>query len=147
MVIPVLLALHHKLAIVPRQESYGVLRLNIFVACLAVDLCHLLASDSVVAHQAAVVLVAVEFKHIDECVVGAPSNIGKIAVGGVASVEVDHLAGCHIKDSHLHLVRGAPCHGVFLGRWRGLHIHAVVNLGHCDERIIGHHRLVHAIES
>ena len=52
--------------------------LYIFVARLAIEFSNALARCGVVRHEAAVVLVAVEFEHIDGLAIGTPGNVGEV---------------------------------------------------------------------
>ena len=140
MVEAVFLALQDKLVAVPGQEDDGVEGLYILVACLAVEFRLLLARFGIIAHQAAVVLLAVEFEEIDGLVVGTPGDVGEITVGGVARLQICHRAGGEMTDAHRHLMAGHARHGIFVGLipgTAGKHVHL---------RIVGHHRLVHAVE-
>jgi len=145
-VISVFLALHHKCLVVPGQEHDGVLRLYILGMNLAVELACKLTCCGVVPHQGAVVLTAVEFKHVDILVVGTPCNVGEITVGGVSGVDVCDIAACHVVDTHGNQVGCLSCHGVGLGSGCSDILGAVGGLGNIDERVIGHHALVHAVE-
>ena len=140
MVVAVALALHQKLVVVPRQEHDGVQRLYIFLACLAVNLFALFSAQCVVGNQAAVVLVAVQLEHIDALAVGRPCDVGEIAVGRVAGIQIDDVFRGRVVDAHRHLVRCLTCHRVFVGLACGFAREDV------DLRVVGHHRLVHAIE-
>ena len=139
-VVAVLLALQDKLAVVPREEQDGALRLHVLLVGLAVELADAFACGCVVAHEAAIVLVAVELKHIDGLRVGAPRYVGEVAVLGIASLEVECLAGCHVVYAHGHLMRCLAGHGILVGLVGG-DTGEEVHL-----RIVGHHALVHAVE-
>ena len=140
MVVAILLTLHKELRCVPWKEGQRVERLHVFLVCLAVELFFFLASCSVVAHEAAVVLVAVELKHVDGRCVGAPRDVGEIAVGRVASVKVDGLLCVEVIHSNGHLVARHSRHRIFVGFEGRLALEGV------HLRIVGHHRLVHAVE-
>ena len=115
--------------------------LHVFVVCLSVYLGYAFAVGGVVAHEAAVVLVAVELKHVHGLRVGTPRNVGEIAVGGVAGLQVDRLVGVHVVHADGHLVRRLARHGVFVGLVFG---------GAAEDvhlRVVRNHRLVHAVES
>ena len=91
MVVAVALALHDKLRGIPRQENDGVLRLYIFLAGLTIQFSHTLASCGIVADESAVVLVAVQFKHVNDLAIRTPSNIGEISVCGVSCLQIDGI--------------------------------------------------------
>ena len=140
MVISVFLTLEDELCVVPRQEAYGVERFDIFLACLAVELFFLFSADGVVSHEATVVLVAVEFEHIDRGGVGAPRYVGEISVGGVSGVEINGLLGVDVVDAHADLMACHSRHGIFVG-FESCHAFEGVDLW-----IVGDHCLVHAVE-
>ena len=54
--------------------------------------------------QAAVVLVAVQLKHIDGLVVWAPCDIGEVAICRVAGFQIDGLSGEAVEYAYGHLV-------------------------------------------
>ena len=89
MIVAVFLALHDELGVVPGQEYDGVLRLHIALVGFMIELCNALTRRCIVAYQVAVVLVAVQLKHVDLLRVRTPSYIGEISVGRVASLQVD----------------------------------------------------------
>ena len=78
MVVAVALALHNELAVIPWQELDGVQGFHILVAGFAIEFSLTLACGSVVGNEAAVVLVAVEFKQVDGGAVGAPGDVGEV---------------------------------------------------------------------
>ena len=139
-VIAVFLALHDKLAAIPGQENDGILWLDIFVGGLAVELSDLLARRSLVADEAAVVLSAVQFLHIDRLSVRTPGDIREIAVGRIACLQIDRLFGFQVIDAYSHLMTRHACHRIFVwliggAAWENIHL-----------RVVGHHALVHAVE-
>ena len=140
MIVAILLALHQKLCSVPRKECQRVERLHVFLVCLAVEFFLLLACCGVVAHEAAVILVAVELKQVDGRCVGAPRDVGEIAVGRVACFKVDGLLCVEVIHSYGHLVARHSRHRIFVGLKCRLALEGV------HLRIVGHHRLVHAIK-
>ena len=140
MVVAILLALHDELRVVPRQEYDGVLRLYVFSARLAIEFADALPVGSIVADQTTVILVAVQLKHVDGLRVGAPCDVGEVAVGGVAGLQIDGLAALHVVDADSHLVARHACHRIFVGLFLG-HARVDVHL-----RIVAHLGLVHAVE-
>ena len=139
-VVSVALALHDVFRSVPRQELDGVQRLHIFGMRFAVELGNPLPCDGVVAHEPAVVLVAVQLEHVNSLGVGAPGDVSEIAIGGVASIQIDGLLRLQVVDAHGHLMARFACHWIFVGFVRS-HPRVDVHL-----RIVGNHRLVHTIE-
>jgi hypothetical protein len=124
-------------------------RLHIFIVGLAIELLELVACRSIVADETTVVLIAVELKHINRLRVRAPCHICEVTVCGVTGLEVDELLCREIIDAERHLVTRLACHRIFVGsissdaRTRVRHDFGI---GDVDLRIVGHHRLIHAIE-
>ena len=85
-VIAVLLTLHDELAVIPWQELDGMLGLNVFLAGFAIKFCQFLTCRGIIGNQSAVVLVAIQFEHIDGLAVRPPADIREIAICGVASL-------------------------------------------------------------
>ena len=104
MVVAILAALHDEAAAVPRQELDRVAWLYVFLVGLAVQFACLLTRLCAVGSQAAVVLVAVQLKHIDGLAVWAPCDIGEVAVCRVASFQIDGLSGEAVEYAYGHLV-------------------------------------------
>ena len=151
MVVTILLALHDKLVAVPWQELDRMQRLHVLLVGLTIQFGYLVARLGIIADEAAVVLVAVQLKHIDYLVVRTPSDIGEVAVGRVASLQVDGLACGAVEDAYGYLVGSFPRHRILV--WgRGcdatlcLRMIEVVYLRDVHLWIVGHHALVHAIE-
>ncbi len=103
-VVAILAALHDEAVAVPRQELDRVARLHIFLVGLAIELAGLLAGLCAVGSEATVVLVAVQLEHIDGLAVRAPCDVGEVAVGWVASLQIDGLAGHAVEHAHGYLV-------------------------------------------
>ena len=101
---------------------------------------HQFARCGVVLAELAVVLVAVQFDEEERLLVGCPRDVGEVAVGGVARIQVDGLAVGRVVDAHLHLVARHAGHGV------ADVVHLTHTCGDVYQRISGHHRLVHAVE-
>ena len=140
-VISILLTLHDKFAVVPRQELDGMERLYIFVVFLFIDYPDLVAGFRVIAGQLAIILVAVKFKHVDGLVIWAPGDIGEISVGRVSRFQVKGLSCLYVIDPYGHLMAGHASHWIFVGLVLGFT---------CEDihlRIISHHALIHPIES
>ena len=125
-------------------------RLDVFVAGLAVELCLTLTRHGIVADEAAVVLVAVQFEHIDGLGIRAPGDVGEIdrarvgnGIAGhtaVGCLKVDGLVGGDVIDTHRHHMGIHAGHGIFVGLVGGTAGEDV------DLWVVGHHRLVHAVE-
>ena len=147
MVIAVLLAHEYELFAVPRQEGDGCLRLDILVVSFAIQFGDGFAGSGIVAHESAVVLVAVEFKHIYDIADRIPGYIGKVAVGGVAGFEIERVARDNAVHPNADNVRGLPSHRVFLGCRLGDIFCGVGGFRYINQWIVGHHTLVHSIES
>ena len=145
-VITVFLAPQDKLIVVPRQEHDGMLRLDIFGMRLAIERCNAITRHGIIAHQFHLVLVTIAFHHIYNVTSGIPRDIGKIAVGGVTCLEIDGIAGCLVINADPHQMRRLTRHRILLGSGCGYHMGAIVEFGDIDERIVGHHALVHAVE-
>ena len=115
MVVAVFLTHENELLLVPGHEGDGEEWLGVAVVVFAVDHSLAVAGDGVVDHQFDVGLVAVEFEDIDTLSVGAPLDIGEIAVGGVAGFQVDGGLAVQIVDPHGHEVACLTRHGIFVG--------------------------------
>ena len=140
-VVAVLLALDDELVGVPRQEGHGGVRSDILLVMLGVERGTFVARHGVVSVERHLVLLAVELLEVNGLAVGAPADVDEVAVFGAARLEVDRLVGLYVVDTDGHFVGGASGHGILL---RSEYGHAIWI--HVDEGIIGHHRLVHAIE-
>ena len=136
--------LHDEFRYVPREESDGVLRLDVAVVALGVEDAEARSGVGIIFHEVGTILRAGHFKHINALSVGTPSDVGKIAVGGVAGIEPNGAVGSGVEDAHRDFVARHACHGVFVGSG-ACH---TFGLRHLDvhEGEIGHHRLVHTIE-
>ena len=150
-VVAILAALHDEAAIVPRQELDWVARLYILLIGLAIEFTCLLTSLCAVGCQATVVLVAVQFEHIDGLAVRAPCDVGEVAVCRIASLQIDGLAGHAVEHAHSYLVRCLACHRILVWCRLGaagfcLRMIEVINLRDIHLRIICYHALVHAVE-
>ena len=132
--------LHDEFRVVPRQEHDGVHRFHVALVLLRVE--HAFAGSRlcVIRHEFSLVLRAWEFKHVDCLFVGTPCDVGEIAVGRVAGLQEHRLVGGWVKHADSHFVARHAGHRVFL--WCELR-HAVGDVHH---RIVGHHRLVHAVK-
>ena len=114
--------------------------LYVLVAGLCVEGLQLVASSYIIGVQRAVVLVAVQFEKIERLAVRSPRDIGKVAVGRVANIQIDGLLCFQIKDADGNLMRGHACHGILVGFQFSLTLEGV------HLRIVGYHTLVHAVE-
>ena len=103
-VVAILAALHDKTVVVPRQELDRMTWFYIFLIGLAIEFACLLAGFCVVGSQTAVVLVAVQFEHIDGLAVRTPCDVGEVAVGWIASLQIDGLAGHAVEHAYGYLV-------------------------------------------
>ena len=148
--VPVLLTPENKLVVVPWKECNRVLRFYIFCVSFMINLCNRIAGCGVIAHQSAVILVAVEFKHVKRFVVRCPADIRKITVGRVSYSKISNLSCGKIVDADDHFMALFACHGIFI--WLKCHDTALafgrfpIEFGNVNLRIITHHTLVHAIE-
>ena len=133
-------ALHDGLRCIPRQELQPVHRLHILVVTLLQDLFLQLTCLGIVCHQSHVVLVAIQFKDVEQFAVGRPGEVGMVVVGFSYQFHPSGFLRLHVVDAHFHLVTGLTGHRVFV---------------HCDSSnalrdihlgISGHHALVHAVE-
>ena len=146
MVVAVTLAPQEEFLLVPREERDGMLRLHVFGMGLVVDRRDAITCHGIIGHQVHHVLVAVAFHHIDNVTVGIPRDIGEVAVGGVTRLEIDGVARGHVQHAHPHEVRRLARHGILLGSRRSAHLGRIIQLGNGNQRVVGHHALVHAIE-
>ena len=87
------------------------------------------------------VLVAVQFNHVYFPVIRAPGNVREITVGGISCLQPYRLACGWRKDTHRHFVHFFSSHRIF-ARISGGYACRDIHL-----RIVGHHILVHPIES
>ena len=92
-VVAIFLTLEDELGVIPRQELDGMQGLDVFVAGFTIELSDTLTCRSIITHQATVILLAVQLKHVDGLAVGTPCDVGEIAVGGIACLQVDGLVG------------------------------------------------------
>ena len=116
-------------------------RFHVFGMLLFVYHAFLFTRSCIVTNQFRVVLVAVQFDHVYFPVVRTPRNVREITVGGVSGLQPYCLACGRRKDAHRHFVHLFSCHRIFAGisggyACRDIHL-----------RIVGHHALVHPIES
>ena len=139
-VIAVTLALVDELVAIPGQEDDGLLRLHVLGVSFLDEHLHQLARRDVVLAELAVVLVAVQLDEEERLLVGCPCDVGEVAVGGVSRVQVDGLAVGRVIDAHLYLVARHAGHGV------ADVVHLTHACGDVYQRILGYHRLVHAVE-
>ena len=140
MVVAVALALEYELRVVPGEEQDGVERLDVFRAGLTVEFGQPVAGCCIVGDESAVVLGAVQLEHVEGLGIGTPGNVGEVSVGGVASVQIVGLLCLQVVDADGDLVAGHAGHRVLVGDVGGLPWEDV------DLRVVGHHRLVHAVE-
>ena len=163
MVIAVALALQDEGVRAPGQELDGVEGLHVFVAGLSAQLVLALACLSIVADEAAVVLVAVQLLYKDVLRVGAPGQVGEIAeglqrccsIGDRWGLEVEGFPGGDVEDADGDHVGVSARHGVFVGLHLsnggadalGLRPSLAWERRYAHLRIVGDHALVHAVES
>ena len=86
------------------------------------------------------ILVAVQFNHVDIPLVGRPADVGEITVSGVACLQINGSSGLHIIYSHRHFMARHACHRVFVRLQRG------DARGGVHLRIVRHHALVHPVK-
>ena len=136
--------LHDEFRGVPREESDGVLRLDVAVVALGVEDAEACSGVGIIFHEVGTILRAGHFKHINALPVGTPSDVGKIAVGGVAGIEPNGAIGSGVEDTHRDFVARHSCHRVFVGSRHG----HTIGFRHLNvhEWIVRHHRLVHTVE-
>ena len=144
MVEAVALALVDELTGVPRQESEGILRFDETLVGFGVEHAETRTGLGVVGDEVAAFLRTRHFHDVEAAAVGAPTEVGEIAIGGIAEIEPDGAVVVGVEDADGDLVGGHTGHGVFLGRGLGdAHGTRYVDV---DERIVGDHALIHAIE-
>ena len=141
MVIAIFLTLQNKLRGIPGQENDRIHRLDILRMRFLVYLVELFSCARVVANKSAIVLVAVQFKHIDALVVRTPRYVREVTVGRIARFQIYGAARFHVIYAHSYLMRHIAGHRILVrfvcGNFRK-HIHL---------RIVCHHALVHSVES
>ena len=115
-------------------------RLNVAVVVFAVESRYFFARSGIVGIETGIGLVAIDLDEIERRTIGRPSNISEIAVGYIAKVEVAGGTRSHVGNADGHLMRRHSSHRIFVG---SVGSHALKGV---DLRIVGHHRLVHAIE-
>ena len=144
MVEAVALALVDELVFVPRQESERVLGFDETLVSFGIEHAESRTGLGVVGDEVAAFLRTRHFHDVEAAAVGAPTEVGEIAIGGIAEIEPDGAVVLRIEDADGDLVGGHTGHGVFLGRGLG----DAHGRGHVDgdERIVGDHALVHAVE-
>ena len=140
----VALALVDELVFVPRQERERVLGFDETLVGFGVEHPESRAGVGVVGDEVAALLRTRHFHDVEAVAVGAPTEVGEVAIGGIAEIEPDGAIVLRIEDADGDLMRGHARHGVLLGRGLGdAHGRGHVDV---DERIVGDHALVHAIE-
>ena len=138
---PIALALVDEFGVVPWQEQQSVHWFHVLGMVFFIDYGLFGSCGRIVAHQFRVVLVAVQFNHVHFAAVGAPRDVGEVAVSRVAGLQPHGFARSGAEYAHRDFVHGFSCHRVFVGI-RGGNACRDVHL-----RIVGHHALVHAVES
>ena len=93
MVVAVFPCLVDKLGVIPRKELNGVQRLEVFGIIFCEESAKFFACEGIVLIEGTMILVAIQFDEIEFAAVGRPSDVGEVAVGGVARVEIDGLVG------------------------------------------------------
>ena len=142
--------MHEELVAVPWQELDGVEWFYVFITGFPIELSYFLASRSIVADQATIVLIAIQLKHIEGFPIRSPCNIGEIdglCIGdgitdhaAVRGLQIDSLVGVNVVNANSHDVSIHTCHRIFVRLISGT-TREDIHL-----RIVCHHRLVHAIE-
>ena len=141
-----------------REEVGGVLGLDISVGCLDKQRAHVVAGRHVIDVHLHVVLQTVEFGNENLTAVGTPYYVGQIMVGGID-------ARCRARNirprTHLGLLVGLEPHGLpivgivdaqgdLMARHARHRIAYPFDFGLAgvglEQRILTHHRLVHAVE-
>ena len=141
MVVSVALALPDELIRVVGQEEYGMKWLDIMFVCFGEQVGLLFACQGRVAYQVHFVLVTVQFRDIDAFPVRAPGDVRQVFFFGGTGFQPDCVAACQVVDAYRHFMAFHSCHRVLNGFdlcTAGIDI---------DDRIVGHHALVHAVES
>ncbi len=87
------------------------------------------------------VLPAVYFRDIDGVAFRIPGDIGKIAVGGLAGLQIAGRAGLCVEDADRHLMAGHACHGIFRVFERRYPCRNIY------QRVVGDHAFIHAVKS
>ena len=142
--------MHEELVAVPWQELDGVEWFYVFITGFPIELSYFLASRSIVADQATIVLIAIQLKHIEGFPIGSPCNIGEIdggrgvdtiaTYGTLRCLQIDGLVSVNVVNANSHDVSIHTCHRIFVRLISGT-TREDIHL-----RIVCHHRLVHAIE-
>ena len=87
------------------------------------------------------ILVTVQFYHINAFFVRAPADVSEIAVGRVTGFQVNSFFGCRIVNSHGNFMAGHSCHRILV-RFEGGDTGSGIHL-----RVIRYHCFIHAVKS
>ena len=153
MIITIALTQHQELGVVPWQELDGMQRLHVFLVRLTVDFLHSCASCRVIRNKTTVVLVAVQFEHIDCFRVWTPGDVREIArllqrcrrYICDRSLQINSLVCLEVVYAYSYHMGVTSRHGVFVGIHLGNSLFRIRTEVHLW--IIRHHALVHTVES
>ena len=116
------------------------LGLHVFGVRFFIEHTFLFPRSGIVAGQFRMVLVAVQFNHVNLAAVRTPRDVGEITVGGVAGLQPNGLFRNRVEHANGHLVRLFSGHGILAGIGGGN------PRGDVHLRIVGHHALVHTVK-
>ena len=95
----------------------------------------------IVTHQLRMILIAVQLDNVNLLFIGSPTDVSKITVGRIACLKINSLSALHVVHTNCYLMACHACHRIFIS-FECSDACSSVYL-----RIIGHHALIHAIES
>ena len=135
------LGLPDELVGVVGQEVGGALGFHPLLVTILKDCLDEVTCDGAVFVELQVVLFAVQNADVDAFVVGVPGDGGEVLFHRLTGLDGQVLASLHVVDMQGDLMACHAGHGVFdrLGGGDAL--------GDVDQRIVGHHALIHGIVS
>ena len=140
MVVSVTLALPDEFLRIAGKEEDRLLRFDVMFVRFGEQVGFLLACQGGVAYQMHFVLFAVQLGDIDALFVGAPGDVCEILLFRGTCFQPDGIACRQVVDTDRYLMALHAGHRVFHRFGLGT---AGVDI---DDRIVGHHALVHAVE-
>ena len=139
-IIAVPLTLVDEQRVIPRQEQDGMLGFDVLGMCFLHEGGHQFTGFAVISAKFCMVLLAVQFYEIEALSVGRPADIGKVAIGGVAGIQVNGLLSVRIINTYGNLMAEHACHRV------AYFIHQSYSGGNVHQGIGGYHAFVHTVK-
>ena len=140
MVVSVTLTLIDELLVIPWQEKNRVLWFYILRMSFFVQHGFLFTGSSIVTYQLRMILITIQFNHVNALFVWTPADIGKIAVCWISGLQVDSFFSGWVKYTNSYLVASHSCHWILV-RFKCSDTSRSVDLW-----IVSYHALIHAIE-